>query len=109
MKVQCHRVKLKEGSLSKIEEWSTRLNQEMIQVKETLIRENVLVESVFLEEAEDGYYLIYYMRAENFEKAREKAQTEPLPIDVYHGAVMKEVTCGGKELRCLLDVSMKLE
>jgi hypothetical protein len=54
------------------------------------------VESVFLEEAEDGHYLIYYMRAHDFEKAREKAQSDPLPIDVYHGTIMKEVVHSGK-------------
>jgi len=106
MKVQCHRVKLKEGSLPKIEEWSSKLNQEIEQVKETLTRENVHVESVFLEEAEDGHYLIYYMRAHDFEKAREKAQSDPLPIDVYHGTIMKEVVHSGKKLRCLIDVSI---
>jgi len=107
MKVQCHRVKIKEGSLPKIEEWSTKLNQEIDQVKETLTRENVQVESVFLEEASDGYYLIYYMRANDFEKARRIAQQEPLPIDEYHEVVMKEVVIEGKNLRCLLDVSIE--
>ena len=106
MKVQCHRVKLKEGSLLKIEEWSAKLNQEIEQIKETLIREKVHVESVFLEEASDGYYLIYYMRADDFEKARQKAQQDPLPIDEYHSGVMKEVAMEGKKLRCLLDVSI---
>lgn len=103
MEVECHRVKIKDNSLENIHDWAETLNNRMEEVLESIKREGVIVESVFLEEASDGNYLIYYMRSKDLKKARKVAQEKPLPIDDYHTKMVKENTSGAVRLKCLLD------
>ena len=81
--VVCSRTKLKSGSLDAVREWFRTLKER----KEELIaftEEGVSLESVFIEKSGDDYFLIFYMRSENFKKTYEAIQKAMLPITVYH-------------------------
>ena len=74
------RVRLKEGSLPRVRAWARELSERRDEVLATLVNEGVRVESVFL----DGETLIYYMRAESIDQAREVYAHSTHAIDTYH-------------------------
>ena len=63
----------------------------------TLRDEGVIIESVFLDTSEEGEYLIYYMKTESLERAREVGQKSSHPIDAYHKK-FKEDTWGSSHI-----------
>ena len=79
------------------------LNSRGAEVLETLKDENVVVESVFLDRVAGVDYLVYYMRAQNMERARQTAQRSTHAIDKYHSDFMKAVVESGEKLECLID------
>ena len=104
-KSHCFRVKLKPDALPKLQEWSAKLQGELPEVRRLLEQEGVTVESVFLENAADGSYLIYYLRSDDLDRANKIAAASQHPIDVYHRSVMQSVIAERTELQCLLDVA----
>lgn len=74
------RVRLKEGSLDRVRAWAEELNARRDEVLATLRDEGVRIESVFL----DGDSLIYYLRAESIDEAREVYAHSTHAIDAYH-------------------------
>lgn len=82
--ISCGRIKLKPGSIERVREWAKTLNDRSAEALETMRNEGSLVESVFLDQCPDGDYLIYYVRVENHENAREVFKKSNLPIDLYH-------------------------
>ena len=100
---QCVRVTLKAGSLERVRAWQSELNSRGAEVLETLKDENVVVESVFLDRVAGVDYLVYYMRAQNMERARQTAQRSTHAIDKYHSDFMKAVVESGEKLECLID------
>ena len=88
---RCMKIKLKSGSLERVKEWVLELNQRKDEVIQTLDAEGVVIESVFLDSTEQGDYLIYYMKAESFERAHKVAQESRYEIDVYH-RIFKQAT-----------------
>jgi Family of unknown function (DUF6176) len=105
MDVECVRIKLKPDTLATVQEWAARMNHEMKAVKELLRKEGMAIESVFLEEASDGNYLIYYLRSNNLKKARNVSRASQHPLDIYHQDVMRKVAIDSTRLKCLLDAS----
>lgn len=103
LETQCVKIKLKPGSLSRVEEWASELKRRSLEVLQTLQDEGVIIESVFLDRTDQGDFLIYYMKAENFEKVREVAERSTHAIDTYHNA-FKEATFESRQLlRPLID------
>ncbi len=102
--VACHRIKLKPGSMSRVREWARELSRRRPEALATLADEGVRVESVFLEHAPDGDFLIYYMRAENLERSRDVAAQSPHAIDQYHQAFKRDTWDGGARLELLIDL-----
>lgn len=103
MAVECHRIRLKPGSLPLVREWAKRLNDEMAEVRKLLRNEGMQVESVFLEESPEGEFLIYYLRSEDFGKARATSKASTHLLDIYHRDVMAKIGGESKRLECLLD------
>ncbi len=103
--VDCVRMKLKPGSLERVREWQAELAGRQDEVLVTLVDEGVFIESVFLEWAIDGDYLIYYMRGRDLAKNRDTARRSPHEIDEYHQAFMDAVRAseGHARLECLID------
>ena len=99
METVCVRVRLKEGSLERVREWARELNSRRDEVLETLRDEGVRIESVFL----DGDTLIYYLRAESIDEAREVAAHSTHAIDAYHQRFKDETFDGQTTLELLID------
>lgn len=84
MKSICVRVSLKKGSTEAVKEWFRTLMDRREETLTSLINEGVVVESAFLDQQPDGDFLIYYMRAEDIERAIAVFQNSSLAIDAYH-------------------------
>ncbi len=96
----CRRIKLKPNSIERVREWARTLTTRKEEALETLRNEGVAIESVFLESCPDGDYLIYYMKAKDFNKVKEVFDKSTLPIDVYHRKFKQEtmIESSGLEL-----------
>lgn len=93
------RVRLKEGSLPRVRAWAKELNERRDEVLATLVDERVRIESVFL----DGETLIYYLRAESVEQAREVSAHSTHAIDAYHQRFKDETFEHQTPLELLID------
>ena len=80
----CVRVKLKEGMLEEVRQWFHTLMNRSAETLESLQNEGVIVESTFLDRQPSGDFLIYYLRAQDIEKAMDVFQNSSLTIDAYH-------------------------
>src|ERR687886_238111 len=86
---RCVKIKLKPNSIERVREWAETLNRRRDEAIETLRDETVVVESVFLDRTEQGDFLIYFMKAESFEKSSLAAETSSHSIDEYHRKFMR--------------------
>lgn len=104
MKVKCVRVKLKPGCLERVRAWATEINSRSDEALATLRDEGITIESAFLEIAADGEYLIYYLRSEDFERAREVTLHSTHPIDAFHRRFKDECWAERQPLETLIDL-----
>lgn len=105
MEVKCRLIKLKTGSLPLVREWAQTLNSRMSEVLATLHDESMVIESVFLLSRADGDYLIYYIRAQSMEKARETVQSSSHEIDAFHQHFKKVAWASSEATELLFDAS----
>ena len=103
LETKCARVKLKPGCLEKAYAWAKELNNRSDEVYQTLKDEGVYIESVFLEKTTEGEFLIYFMKMESGQIAREVANKSQHSIDKFHQEIMKEITDKGEALEILID------
>ncbi len=101
---RCVKIKLKPDSIERVRQWAQTLNARSDEALETLRDETVVVESVFLDRTEQGDFLIYYMKAESFEKSAEAIEKSVHAIDEYHRRVMQEIRVEGSRLELLVDL-----
>jgi hypothetical protein len=106
---RCWKIKLKPNSLDRVREWARTINARRDEALETLRDETVVIEAVFLDQTEQGDYLIALMKAESFEKAGEAVEKSAHPIDEYHRRVMREVRDERTELELLVDLDRTSE
>ncbi len=66
--------------------------------------EGVILETVFLDQTGEGDFLIYLMKAESFEKAKEVVKHSVHAIDEYHQNFKRECWADGKRLELLVDL-----
>lgn len=104
METVCYKIKLKPNSLDKVRDWGKRLMSESSEVAKLLKHEGIIIESAFIEQASEGDFLIYYLRAHDLKKAREVSAASTHPIDIFHRKVMSEIGDGGSELEKVLDI-----
>ena len=103
METICIRAKIKAGMLEETRKWFKTLIERSDETLQTLENEGVIVESVFLDKFGDDFYLIYYMKAENLEHAREVSKNSILSIDKYHKECRKNCCEGAQVLELLMD------
>jgi len=60
-----------------------------------------------LERAQDGDYLIYYMRARSFEEAARAVSESQHEIDAYHQRFKREAWASQTELEALVDLDVE--
>jgi len=80
------------------------INRRKDEALETLRDEGVAVESVFLEQTPEGDFLIYFMKAESFERVAEAFEKTVHAIDEYHREFMRETFEERLPLELLLDL-----
>ena len=102
----CHRIKLKPNSLEKVYAWAKELNSRKEEALATLQDEGVSVESVFLEQTNEGDFLIYYMRLENTDKAKAIAAKSKHAIDEYHKQFKIATWASNAQLQLLVDLDL---
>jgi L-rhamnose mutarotase len=93
------RVRLEPGSLPRVREWAAELNARRDEVLATLRDEGVRVESVFL----DGETLVYYLKADSVDKARDVYAGSQHAIDAYHQRFKDETFAERTQLELLVD------
>jgi len=102
---QCVKIQLRPDCVERVRAWATTLNQSRrAEALATLRDETVVFEAAFLDHTTDGDFLIYIMKAESFEKAREAAVTSTHDIDSYHRQFKNETWESRKQLELLLDL-----
>lgn len=97
---------MKSGSLERVREWAAELTRRRDEALATLRDEGTIVESVFLERTGEGDYLIYYMKAENFERARAVYGSSTHAIDAYHRKFKEDTWESSTNLELLVDLDM---
>lgn len=105
VKTKCVKVPLKPGCLNRARAWAAEINGRADEAMATLRDEEVFIESVFLDSTPDGDFLIYYMRAKNFERAREVSSQSPRPIDAFHQQFKQDCWAEGRHLEMLIDLT----
>ena len=99
METLCVRVRLEPGSLPRVREWAAELNARRGEVLATLRDEGVRIESVFLE----GETLVYFLKADSIERAREVYARSQHAIDAYHRRFKDESFAEETQLELLID------
>ncbi len=100
----CVRIRLKPGSLARARAWAKEMRQRKEEALETLRDESVVVESVFLEHAGDGDFLIYFLKREDLSRGRAVARASPHPIDAVHREFKEAAWTTVEPLELLLDL-----
>jgi hypothetical protein len=95
----CVRVRLVPGSLPRVRAWAAELNARRDDVLATLRDEGVRVESVFLE----GETLVYYLKADSLNRARDVYARSKHAIDAYHQRFKDETFAEQTQLELLID------
>jgi hypothetical protein len=95
----CVRVRLEPGSLPRVREWAAELNARRSEVMATLQDEGVRIESVFL----DGETLVYYLKADSIDQARDVYSRSSHAIDAYHQRFKDETFAEQTQLELLID------
>ena len=103
METACVKVRLKPNSLSRVRAWAAELSRRGDEVLATLRDEQVVVESVFLDQTNDGDFLIYYLKARSLEKAGQAVQQSQHEIDAYHQGFKRDTWESRKPLELLID------
>ena len=101
---RCVKIKLKPDSLEKVREWAKTINEGKNEALATLRDESVILEAVFLDRNSDGDFLIYVMKAENFERAKQAVEKSAHAIDEYHQNFKSECWETGEKLEMLIDL-----
>ena len=102
---QCVKIHLKPNSLDRVREWAQTLNDSRRdEALATLADESVVLEAAFLDRTAEGDFLIYIMKAESFDKAKQVAESSLHEIDAYHRAFKRDTWGTRTELELLLDL-----
>lgn len=104
MEIRCVKIKLKPGSIEKVRDWAKTINEGKAEALATLRDESVILESVFLDQNSEGDFLIYVMKAEDFDKAKKAVGKSIHPIDEFHQNFKRECWEDGKRLETLIDL-----
>lgn len=105
METWAFRIKLKPNSIHRVREWAGEIMRRQQEALETLRDESVLLENFFLEQAEDGDYLIGVMTAESFDRSQASVRESKHDIDSYHQQFKRDTWESGEPLERLVDLN----
>ena len=83
--------KIADGKTDRLIEWMSEVRDREDEVVKTFQSEGIQTEAAFLEHGDDGDYLIYFMEADDLNKAYESFSESSHEIDKEHKRVMDEV------------------
>lgn len=89
MPIRCTKIKLKPGSELNAREWAAEINRRSEEVREILKSEGVTIEAAFLDKQADGFYLIYIMQSDDFEKSQQVTAKSETEAERIHRAFKK--------------------
>jgi hypothetical protein len=104
MRTICISTKIDPIFIDEVREWFKTLKNRLDETMETLENENVLVESAFLHKHVNEVFLIYYLKAEDIDKAYEVFDRSTSPIDIYFKECWKKYCKSRVVLEELLDL-----
>jgi hypothetical protein len=100
----CVKIKLKPNSIERVREWAETMNARREEALATLRDETVIVEAAFLDQTDEGDFLITFMKAESLAKAREAVKSSIHDIDKFHRKFKQEAWGERKTLELLVDL-----
>ena len=103
---QCVRVELAPDSYDRVQSWANEIRRRRREAIITLVKEGVVVESVFYEEMGDQAYLIYYLRAADMERAIEVGGELIDDLQRYHHQFKRDVWKSVRPLELVLDLEV---
>jgi hypothetical protein len=89
--------RIADGKTEPLREWAAELRERSDEATETLRDEGVHAEAAFVEHADDGDFLVSYMKADDIEAAFEAFQNSTHDIDEEHKRVLADVLEDGEE------------
>lgn len=106
---RCVKIKLKPNSTERAREWARVINERKDEALATLRDEGVIWETVFLDQTSEGIFLIYLMKAESLERAKDVVKNSIHTIDEYHQNFKHDCWEDGKRLEMLVDLDRSRE
>lgn len=105
MDTVCALIKLKKETKKQVQAWAKYMMENKEEALESLKNESVLIESVFYHEIDNTPYLIYYMKADDMQQAKQVAKQSTLAVDAYHKQFKKDCWEQVTETELLLDLN----
>lgn len=90
LQTRCVRIKLKPGCLDETRSWFKNLSQQKDEVLSILKEQGVYVECVFLDQIDQEYYLIYFMKEEDTQKSLQVSSQSTHQISLEHKKYKKK-------------------
>jgi hypothetical protein len=85
--------------------WAAKINHRSDEALATLRDEGVCIESAFLDSTNEGDFLIYYMRALDFDHASKVTSQSKHPIDAFHKSFKEKCWAERTRLELLIDLA----
>ncbi len=82
--------KIKPGKTARLKEWMAEIQERKDEAIETLQSEGMYHESAFVEQTDEGDFLVYHMKAEDIHEVYESFRNSTHEIDREHEHVMRE-------------------
>ena len=79
---ECMRIRMKRGMTDKFVQWAKQVPKRMDEVKASMMEQGVLEQSIFLERAPDGEFIVLFWKVADPEKARAAFQNSTRKIDL---------------------------
>lgn len=95
--------KVKEGMQKEVLEWAKLLNEQKIQVLESLRDEGVVIEIAYLDNQADGLYLVYILKAQDIAKAFQRLKESTREVDILHKAILSKTLEAPEKFQALID------
>jgi hypothetical protein len=105
VKTKCVKIRLKPGCLERVRAWATEINRRSDEALATLRDEGVVIESAFLDTTGEGDFLIYFIRATDFDRASETTKKSTHPIDAFHQQFKQDCWAESRQLEPLIDLT----
>ena len=97
-------IKLEKGYEKDFNEWREALNTRKDEALESIRREKVEIECWFHIEVKDEPYLLWFIRVESMEKAREVFLNSEFEIDIIHKDKMEKMQESGIEANLVAEL-----